>query len=334
MFTSITQSKKWLYIYLSGASRYIPELNLLGQLCIKKLDCVSYVDELTVTSNRTFSDKERIIYEKQVKAYLYSSFPLGAPFTVHVGCKIHLPSFNKNDNTFTVQGYRLSESFYDNELANHGFNQEQQGEDMERSVTIPSQLLTIDECEGSLSSVTDGVSKLQVTSPFPSKCGKLEETRNDSKLAANLFTSTPKKAVTLEESSHGRTFSMLNCKEISVIRGTALDTDAYILHRKTSPWVRTGRNTKVILQQVCNKKADLSLPKKIPEQNEYCKDSTYYTLKKIMETALSDSGITGMKKIISLITREIASDIGAIIMHVALMCFIPFIIIHIPSKHQ
>ncbi|XP_050727319.1 uncharacterized protein LOC127004062 isoform X2 [Eriocheir sinensis] len=271
-----------------GAARHIPDLKLHRQLCVKKIDCVSYVDELTVTANKTFTNNEKSFFEKQVKAFVYSSFPLGAPFTMKVGSKIHLPSHDNNGTTFTVQGYKLSDSFYDSELSNYG-----QDADNEGSVTIPSQLLTIDECEGSLASVTDKVSKLQISSPYSLKCPLLEETGNGSKFAVNLITSTPKRTVSCEESEHSGTLSSkINSKEISVIKGSVTDTGSYSLHKKTTSWVRTGMNTKVILQQVCDEKADFCLLK-VNDKNDYCKETTYYTLKKIMEAALTGSGITG-----------------------------------------
>lgn len=246
-----------------------------------------------MTGNRTLTDKETSFFEKQVKALVYSSFPLGAPFTVNIGSKIHLPSYDDIGMTFIVQGYKHSESLYDSGLANY-----EQDVDNERSVTVPSQLLTIDECEGSLTSITDKISKLQISSPASLKCPLLEETGNDGKFAVNLITSTPKKAVTCEETELTKTFSSkLNTKEISTIKGSATDIGSYILQRKNDLWIRTGMNTKVKLQQACDEKADVCLPK-VTDENEYCKDSTYYTLKKILESALSGSGVTGMDEII------------------------------------
>lgn len=263
-----------------------------------KIDCVSYVDELTVTSNKTFNSEENALFEKQVKSFLYSSFPLGAPFTLNVGSKINLPSFNNNDTTFTVQSYKLSEDLSDTGIANYVCNQEQDA-DIERSVTIPSQLVTIDECEGSLTSVTEKVSKLQISSSVPLKCSHLEETGSESKFAANLITSTPKKTASSVRSECSITpSSVINTKEISLIKGSVTDPESCLLHGKNA-WVRTGINTKIILQQACDEKADLCLPR-VSEQSEFCKDSTYYTLKKIMETACKGSDTTGMGKIIIL----------------------------------
>lgn len=286
--------KKFFTFIFSGAARNIPELKLHGQLCIMKIDYVSYVDELTVTSNKTFNSEESAFFEKQVKSFLYSSFPLGAPFTLNIGSKINLPSFNNNDTTFTVQSYKSSEDLCDTGIANYA--------DIERSVTIPSQLVTIDECEGSLISVTDKVSKLQISSPVPLKFSQLEEAGSESKFAASLITSTPKKAASSVRSECSNTpSSVINTKEISLIKGSVTDSESGLLHGKNT-WVRTGINTKIILQQACDEKADVSLPT-VSEEREFCKDGTYYTLKKIMETACSGSDTTGMH-IISIIIRK------------------------------
>lgn len=283
-------------------------------MCVKKIDIVCYIDELTVTGNKTFTNKEKSFFEKQVKAFVYSSFPLGAPFTVKVGSKIHLPSHDRNGTTFTVRGYKLADSFYDSEPSNSGQDADNVG-----SVTIPSQLLTIDECEGSLTSICDKVSKFQISSPSSLKCPLLEETGSENKFAGNLITSTPKRAVSCEESEHTRTLpSKINTKEISVISGSETDTGSYSQHKKNS-WVRTRRKTKVILQQVCDEKADVCLPK-VNNKNDYCKDTSYFTLKKIMEAALTGSGITGMVKII-LVTRKLTTNLNIVVKLIVLKSY-------------
>lgn len=268
-------------------------------ICVKKIDCVRYVGELTVLSSKTFTNEENSYFEKQVKAFLYSSFPLGAPFTVNVGCKIYLPSLNNNDTTFTVQSYKLRESFYDDGVTNYEYRKEGQDLINEKSDTIPSQLITIDECEGSISSVTEKVLKLQISTPLPPNHIQSEETVNITNFESKIWTSTPKKALDGERNQCNVTFtSKTNSKEISAINGHITESGSYAVFEKITPWVRTGMNTKVILHPVSVGKVDEHLNKAVA-QDEYCKDQAYYNLKKIMETALRGSGITGMVYIFS-----------------------------------
>ncbi|KAK8407506.1 hypothetical protein O3P69_002211 [Scylla paramamosain] len=274
-----------------GSSQYLPELKNCSLICVKKIDCVRYVDELKVLHSKTFTDEENLYYEKQVKAFLYSSFPLGAPYTVKVGCKIYLPSLLGNDTVFTVQSHKLCESFYEEGATSCEYIAEEHDSTYEKSDTFPSQLITIDECEGSVSSVTEKVSKLHISSPAPPSNIQLEETPNVTNFENNIFTSTPIK-LSCEGSQHNHnvTFmSKITSKDISSISGLVSETVSYF--EKVTPWVRTGMNTKIILQPTSVRKVDVHLHKAGSHEG-YCKDKVYYNLKKIMETALRGSGIT------------------------------------------
>ncbi|XP_063859836.1 ATPase family gene 2 protein homolog A-like isoform X4 [Scylla paramamosain] len=274
-----------------GSSQYLPELKNCSLICVKKIDCVRYVDELKVLHSKTFTDEENLYYEKQVKAFLYSSFPLGAPYTVKVGCKIYLPSLLGNDTVFTVQSHKLCESFYEEGATSCEYIAEEHNSTYEKSDTFPSQLITIDECEGSVSSVTEKVSKLHISSPAPPSNIQLEETPNVTNFENNIFTSTPIK-LSCEGSQHNHnvTFmSKITSKDISSISGLVSETVSYF--EKVTPWVRTGMNTKIILQPTSVRKVDVHLHKAGSHEG-YCKDKVYYNLKKIMETALRGSGIT------------------------------------------
>ena len=273
--------------------RYLPEMKDCSLICVKKIDSVRYVDELKVLSSKTFTDEENSYFEKQVKAFLYTSFPLGAPFTVNVGCKICLPSLHNNDTTFTVQSYKLTQPSYDD--GGTGYECTDQGHDLtnEKSNTFPSELITIDECEGSVSSVTEKVSKLHISTPVPPHRIQLDETVNMTNFEADIWTSTPKR-VSSEGSGHNLTFnSKIDSKDISAISGNVTQNRSYSRFDKVTPWVRTGSNTKIIIQARSVGKIDDVHLNKTSAQDEYFKDHTYYNLKKIMEVALKGSAITG-----------------------------------------
>ncbi|XP_045131393.1 ATPase family protein 2 homolog isoform X2 [Portunus trituberculatus] len=273
-----------------GSSQYLPELENHALIYVRKIDSVRYVDELKLLYCKTFTNEEKLYFEKQMKAFLYSSFPLGAPFTVNVGCKIYLPSLQRSDTVFTVQSFKLCESFCEEETSCEYVAEEQESI-TEKSDTFPSQLITIDECEGSVSSVTEKVSKLQISYPAPHCNIQLEKTANVTNFETNIFTSTPIKS-SFEGSQHNQNVTFppkISSKDISSISGLVSETVSYL--DKVTPWVRIGTSTKIILQPMSVKKVDVHLHKAVSQEG-YCKDQVYCSLKKMIQTALKGSCIT------------------------------------------
>lgn len=277
-------------------------------LWVKKLTSVVYVDELLMTSCQDFSKKESIFLEQQLKHLLYCKFPLGAPFTLHIGCKVYLPSWNNLNMSFIAKDFYIIKDVTENSaLEDNNLIKDMQNMTITSknncdsiaggSVSIPSQLMTLDECYGSDISVANVLSKKKSSSCDIRNLTDethMRESMNLSSISGNIFTSTPRKSNCSEENIDTLfSISKNHNRDISAIKKHSSQVDKGEVFQKYSMWFRVGRNTKITLQHVETTKAkDTSEVTQAKEK--YCKDfSAYCSLMKIVQTKLKDFKFRG-----------------------------------------
>lgn len=291
----------------SGFVDFLPPLKSSMLLWIRKINSVVYVDELLMTSHQDLSKKDSIFFEQLLKQLLYCSFPLGAPFTLQIGSKVCLPSWNNSDTgmSFIVKDYYINTDTTKHSVTKDG----NLIEDMQNmtitsksscdsilgdSGSIPSQLLTVDECYGSDTSMLSIFSKKNLK-----KCdlnNLIDETQGgepmDLSSPASIFTSTPRKS-SVDEGNRQKLLytSRDHSKDISAIKKNTSHSANGKLSQKFGTWFRVARNTKITLQPVNNMNDDSSEVTK--EKETYCKDSAYNSLLKIIQAKLKDFKFRG-----------------------------------------
>ncbi|XP_042208704.1 peroxisome biogenesis factor 1-like isoform X2 [Homarus americanus] len=286
--------------------QYLPALTHNKFLWIKKITNIVYADEVLVTPSKVLIEKECSFMEQQLKCLLFSNYPLGAPFTLNIGSKVYLPSTCNTDNSFTLNNYSLCKVYGEDSLTKEDSlienlqnldisSRDSDDSVLGRSESIPSELLTLDECVGSETSLTD-------CSPRPYLSGSdtssafvtLDEIRTGdsmevSNLESDMLTSTPKKSNENKKNIYKSLLtSKVYNKDISTIQNDKSETGATDGSQQCSRWIRIGRDTKVIVQRLYSTVTKDSPEVKL-QQETYCKDTAYVTLLKIMQIKLKDS---------------------------------------------
>lgn len=288
---------------LSGCEVYFPSLKSTTLVLVKRIASVEVAKEVIFSSCKTQSKKERLLTEQQIKHQLLSTCPLGSEFTLKIGSKVHLHTLKRSDQVFQVANYVLSNNeindpnsisevladrFQDISINSCSSNDSV----FDKSTTVPSHLLTLDEYKCSDSSaLASDLSKLRLSSDDTSAAfvtideyhegNSVDESKD---LDAGIITSTPNKKsnATLHK-------SLLSARMREKIL-TSGESDEGANQWKTADssyqkhWVRVGRDTKITLQSTDKPNTEsITEEEKDSNENVYYKSHVYEMLVKIME---------------------------------------------------
>lgn len=280
---------------------------------MKRIASVEVAKEVIFSSCKTQNKKERHLIEEQIKHQLFSTCPLGSEFTLKIGSKVHLHTLKRADQVFQVSNYVLSvneisepnsiSEVLADRLQDISLNSCSSNDSVfEKSSTVPSQLLTLDEykCSDSSALAAD-LSKLRLSSDDTGagfvtideyhEGNSIEESKD---LDAGIVTSTPNKK---SNATLHKSLLAARMREKIITSG---ESDEGIKQWKVADpslqnhWVRVGRDTKITIQSVdeANTKSHNEEEKDYNE-NVYYKSHAYEMLLKIMENKFKDMGTMG-----------------------------------------
>lgn len=255
--------------------------------------------------SRPLSEKECDFFEQQLKCLLFCNFPLGAPFTLNVGCKVYLSSSDSTDLSFSVKTFKLDKKNIEHSVKKDDSLQKEiqslnvcykSSDDslLEESENTMSQLLTLDECRGSdFFLLTESLSKLQVEGSdvsdgfMTTNDSHQKESVEVNNSESNVFTSTPKR----DSVGEGNMHKSLHATKVhgKVISGFGKDESKIeaVVTQKCSDWIRIGKNTRIRVHRLNNIDTE-DAPKLMAQKETYCRDKVYVSLLKIMQTKLKD----------------------------------------------
>lgn len=302
-----------IVLHRLGCEVYFPSLKSTSLVLVKRIASVEVAKEVILSSCKTQSKKGQHLIEEQIKHQLYSTCPLGSEFTLKIGSKVHLHTLKRSDQVYQVSNYVLP----DNEISDPNSISEVLADRLQdislnscssndsvfdKSSTVPSQLLTLDEYKCSDSSaLASDLSKLRLSSDDTGAAfvtideyheGSSSEESKD--LDAGIVTSTPNKKsnTTLHK-------SLLAARMREKIITSGESEEGIKQWKIVDPslqkhWIRIGRETKITIQNIdeVNTKTHNEQEKDYNE-NVYYKSHAYEMLLKIMENKFRDMETMG-----------------------------------------
>ena len=297
--------------FFPACAQYFPSLMPNGLIWVKKIDDVRVAREIALSPNMPVLEEESSTLETHLKTLMFSTYPLGAPFTIKRNSLVYPSSSSVCGSVhYTVSSCAAQEPCSDAICSDDRILERLNAlhiKDNDDSAELSRKKMDKRNSLTEQSSLVPNAEPCQGESTFNSSSQYITldeyhegDSLNESKAPEKCFlTSTPNRK---SDSSNDLRKSVLTPKNVSSIASNSFLEEKNTSHiqRSTSElngWFRVGKDTKIIIK---HSKSNLDAAKPSSRKDVYCKDSIYFLVMKILQNKLANSGVAGSYEIISM----------------------------------
>ncbi|XP_066963907.1 LOW QUALITY PROTEIN: ATPase family gene 2 protein homolog A-like [Macrobrachium rosenbergii] len=276
-----------------GVMQYFSSVSSNTLITIRKLDNVKFAKEIQLSPKQPLSKEECIAMEIHMKTLMFSSFPLGAPFTIRKNCLVYPNSSEEFDSqVFTVKGCILQEQCFNvdsetdqllEDMSALHIQSSEEVIDVESSVSEPSLFADRNDEDHDGSSLSQAA---YITIDEYKEGDSLDEVKVDDEC---FVTSTPNRKFSKDTTNICKTLlSSKSSANVTCLEPVSKDVASKRPKESAENfWLRVGRDTKIAVER--SFKSDSPVPQQTLKRDTYCKDNLYFMLKKFVENKLKNS---------------------------------------------